>query len=60
VVSRLHATLRQTLDAPQMRARLTDMAFEVIGSAPDEFEKLIRAETATWSGVIGAAGLKGK
>lgn len=60
VVGRLHSTLTQTLEAPQMKTRLTDMAFEVIGSTPAEFANLIREEIATWSKVISAAGLKGK
>ena len=60
LVTRLHATLAQTLEAPQMKTRLTDMAFEVIGSTPDEFANLIREEMATWSKVISAAGLSGK
>ena len=60
IVSRLHATLTQTLETPQMKTRLTDMAFEVIGSTPDAFANLIREETATWRTVISAAGLKGK
>ncbi|MGZ5091720.1 MAG: tripartite tricarboxylate transporter substrate-binding protein, partial [Burkholderiales bacterium] len=60
VVGRLHGTLTQTLEAPQMRTRLTDMAFETIGSTPEEFARLIREETATWRKVISVAGLKAK
>ncbi len=60
VVGRLHATLTQTIETPQMKTRLTDMAFEVMGSTPDEFTRLIREEMATWSKVISAAGLKGQ
>ena len=60
VVNRLHATLTQTLATPPMKTRLTDMAFEVIGSTPDEFTQLIREEVATWRKVISAAGLKGQ
>jgi tripartite-type tricarboxylate transporter receptor subunit TctC len=60
VVSRLHATVVQTVENPQMKTRLTDMAFEVIGSTPEAFGKVIREETATWSKVITAAGLKAK
>lgn len=36
------------------------MAFEVIGSSPDEFAKRMREETATWSKVISDAGLRSK
>lgn len=60
IVGRLHATLTQTLETPPMKARLTDMAFEVIGSTSDEFTQLIREEVATWRKVINAAGLKGQ
>ena len=60
IVSRLHATVTQVVEAPQLKTRLTDMAFEVIGSTPDEFAKIIREETAIWSKVITATGLKGK
>ena len=60
IVGRLHTTLTQTLQAGPMKARLTEMAFDVIGSTPEAFGKLIREETATWSTIINAAGLKGK
>lgn len=60
LVGRLHATLTQTLETPQMKTRLTDMAFEVIGSTPEAFANLIREEMATWRKVISAAGLTGK
>jgi tripartite-type tricarboxylate transporter receptor subunit TctC len=60
IVGRLHATLTQTLQAPQMKTRLTDMAFDVIGSTPEEFAKLIREELTTWATIINAAGLKGR
>jgi tripartite-type tricarboxylate transporter receptor subunit TctC len=59
VIKRLYDTLMQTLEAPQTKTRLTDMAFEVIASTPDDFAKVIREETATWRQVITAAGLKG-
>ena len=54
VVNRLHATLTQILETPPMKTRLTDMAFEVIGSTPDEFTQLIREEVVTWRKVIAA------
>jgi tripartite-type tricarboxylate transporter receptor subunit TctC len=43
-----------------MRARLTDMGFEVSASTPEEFGALLREEIATWRKVIDAARLKGK
>jgi tripartite-type tricarboxylate transporter receptor subunit TctC len=58
IVARLHATFTQTLATPQINTRLTESAFEVIGSTPDEFANLIRVETVTLSKLVNAAGLK--
>lgn len=60
IVDRLHSTLVTTLAAPQIRKRLTDTAFEVIGSTPKEFANLIREETATLSKLVSTTGLKEK
>ena len=60
IVSKLNATLLQALKTPQTKARLTELAVEVIGSTPEEFSSRLRAEIATWGKVIKAAGLKGK
>jgi tripartite-type tricarboxylate transporter receptor subunit TctC len=60
IVARLHDTLVQTLTAPAMRARLTEIAFDVEASSPDAFAAHLRRETATWSKVVAAVGLRGK
>ena len=58
IVDRLHATLTQTLTAPQMKSRLTEVAFELNASTPEEFGAFLRSEIATWSKVVRAAGLR--
>lgn len=60
IVARLHATLARTLNAQTMRARLTEIAFEINASSPEEFASHLRAEIATWGKVITAAGLRSK
>lgn len=60
LVARLHGTLVRTLNAPQMKGQLTEIAFEVNGSTPGEFASFLRTEMVTWGKVINAAGLKGK
>ena len=60
IVAKLNATLVQTLTAPAMRARLTEIAFEVNASTPDEFAAHLRQETKTWSKVVAAVGLGAK
>jgi tripartite-type tricarboxylate transporter receptor subunit TctC len=60
IVARLHGTLIKALNTPQVRARLTDIAVEVIGSTPQEYANRLREEMAVWGKVVAAAGLKGK
>ena len=60
IVDKLHATLTQVLNTPSIRARLTEIAFDVNASSPEQFANHLRAEHATWSKVIAAAGLRNK
>jgi len=60
IVARLNDTLVRTLTAPPMRARLTEIAFDVNASTAQAFADHLRAETVTWSKVIAAAGMRGK
>jgi tripartite-type tricarboxylate transporter receptor subunit TctC len=60
IIAMLHSTLIKALNTPQVRARLTDIAVEVIGSTPQEYANRLREEMAVWGKVVEAAGLKGK
>ena len=60
IVTKLHATLTQTLNAQAMRTQLTEIAFEINASSPEAFASHLRAEIATWSKVIAASGLRSK
>lgn len=60
IVAKLHETLVQTLTAPPMRARLGEIAFHINASSPEAFATHLRLETATWSKVVTAVGLRGK
>jgi tripartite-type tricarboxylate transporter receptor subunit TctC len=60
VVDKVHATLTQALNTPSIRARLTEIAFEVNASSPEQFANHLRSELATWTKVIAAAGLRSK
>jgi tripartite-type tricarboxylate transporter receptor subunit TctC len=60
IVSRLHSTLTTTLNAPAMQSRLTDLGFEVNASTPAQFAEHLRSETAIWSKVIAATGMRQK
>jgi tripartite-type tricarboxylate transporter receptor subunit TctC len=60
IVAKLHNTLVQTLTAPAMKTRLTEIAFEVHASSPEGFTAHLRSEKVTWGKVVAAVGLRGK
>ena len=52
VIKRLHAVFTQALKLPDVRERLVNQGFEVIGSTPEEFGAHVRAEMQRWSKVV--------
>ena len=51
-VKRLHGAFAQTLKVPEVRERLLAQGFDIVGSAPQEFDAFVRAETQRWSKVV--------
>jgi len=60
VIDTLYKGLVQALGSPQLKAQMTRLAVEVIGTTPAQFAGLIREEHAKWGTVIKAAGLRTK
>lgn len=58
IVDRLHGALLKALAAPEVKARFAEQSVEIIGSKPEEFDKLIRDEIVKWSKVVKASGAK--
>ena len=58
VVQKLNATLVKALATPAVRDKLQDLGFDVIGSAPDAYAKLIRDEIDRWSKVVREQNIK--
>jgi len=52
VVSRLNQAINQALGDPDLRKRLTDMGFNLIGGTSEQFGQTLAKETATWRKVI--------
>lgn len=52
VKRRLQAALVETLHTPAIKRSFTEDGFEVVGSSPEEFEHLIRTETAHWRAML--------
>jgi tripartite-type tricarboxylate transporter receptor subunit TctC len=57
VISRLHATLMETLRTPAVREALARLAVDPYGNSPEEFAQSLRYDLAKWNKVIKAAGV---
>ena len=57
-IQRVHAETAKALQAPELRDRLTQLGFEVIGSTPEAFGELIRSETVRWAKIIRDSGAR--
>jgi tripartite-type tricarboxylate transporter receptor subunit TctC len=52
VIAELNSTINAVLTDPKAKARFDDLGFEPVAMTPDEFGKLIAAETEKWAKVI--------
>lgn len=60
IVGRVNEAVARTLNTPEMKTRLTQLAVEGAGSTPEAFAKLIADEKALWARVIQKADIKMK
>ena len=58
VTEKLHATLAKALANPALREKLAELGFDVVGSTPDAYAKLIKSEIDRWSSVVKAQNIK--
>lgn len=59
IIRRLHAETVNVLARSDVRARLSDQGFEVVGNSPDEFAAVMKSETSKWARLIKESGIKG-
>jgi tripartite-type tricarboxylate transporter receptor subunit TctC len=52
VKAKLHAAIVAALNEPDIKARLVEQGFEIVGNTPEQFEKFQAAELARWRNVI--------
>jgi tripartite-type tricarboxylate transporter receptor subunit TctC len=52
VIAKIQADTRKVLYQPEVKARLETMGMEVVGSTPEQFDALVRAELAKWTKVV--------
>jgi tripartite-type tricarboxylate transporter receptor subunit TctC len=58
VVGTLAGAIMKAARSPDIRQRLLEQGAEPVGSTPEEFDRVLRAEVAKWQEVIGAAGIR--
>jgi len=58
VIDRLSRETVQIMRQPEVRKKLNDVGYVVLGNTPAEFADLIKAETPYWARVIKDAGIK--
>ena len=58
VLDKLHADVTAILQQADVREKLTALGLDVIGSKPEEFAEVIRADTEKWAAVIRANNIK--
>lgn len=54
VKSKLHAAVVDALNDPQVKPKLTEVGFEIVGNTPAQFARFQAAESARWKQVIEA------
>ena len=58
IVTRLNAELHKVLQAPDVKERLSSLAYDLQPSTPQEFATLLRNETEKWAKVVKASGAR--
>ncbi|HET7528046.1 MAG TPA: tripartite tricarboxylate transporter substrate binding protein [Burkholderiaceae bacterium] len=58
IIDKVNAEVNRALADPKMRERLAELGGRPIGGTPDDFGKVIAAETAKWEKVVTSSGAK--
>jgi len=58
VIDKVNAEVNRALADPKMRERLAELGGKSIGGTPEDFAKVIAAETAKWASVVISSGAK--
>ena len=57
-MKRLNGEFNRIIAAPEMKKRMLDNGFEVVGGPPEKLGELIHTEIAKWAPVVKAAGVQ--
>lgn len=58
IVQRMNDEIHAILEQPDVRARFTDLGFDVVGDKPEDFAAFVRSENEKWQKIAVTAGVK--
>jgi tripartite-type tricarboxylate transporter receptor subunit TctC len=58
VIDKLHDEVVRIVRLPEGQERLANVGFEIVGSTPEQFTALIRAEIPKWTQIVNEAGIR--
>jgi tripartite-type tricarboxylate transporter receptor subunit TctC len=58
VIKRLNEEIRAVLAMPEVRARFSELGFDVVGDSPEQFAAFLRDENAKWKKIAEVSGIK--
>jgi tripartite-type tricarboxylate transporter receptor subunit TctC len=58
IVAKLHDAAVKALRSPEVRERMSQIGFDVVGSTPDEFGRFMKEELDRWTEVVKRGGIK--
>jgi tripartite-type tricarboxylate transporter receptor subunit TctC len=58
VIEKLAAAIAKAAHAPDIRQRLIEQGAEPVGNTPEEFARILRAESVTWADAVKSSGAK--
>ncbi len=58
LVEKLHREVIRIIKLPEAQERLANVGFEIVGSTPEQFARLIREEIPKWTQIVREAGIR--
>jgi tripartite-type tricarboxylate transporter receptor subunit TctC len=58
VVKKLHADMAEALALPDVKEKLAALGLDPLGNSPEDFARMIAAESRKWSEIVQKAGIK--
>jgi tripartite-type tricarboxylate transporter receptor subunit TctC len=58
IILKIHQALVESLHAPKVKDIMASSGADAVGGAPDELARFLQSETAKWSKVVKAAGIR--